>query len=110
MNTPELGAVVELNSGGPAMVVSQYGAHGHVFCTWMNHIGVLQKELFPIACIKAHVPYKRPHIVRFGEPVRIKQPDNMDGTPFRVGQSTESWRTRRLWKLKRDLEALDDKG
>ena len=101
MNTLEIGDTVRLNSGGPRMVVIETRTT-RVFCSWMNHINEIQTSNFPIECLTIVIT---PPI-----PMRVKQPHNLDGTEFRVGQSAESWRTRNLWRLKRDLESLNDKN
>lgn len=52
MNTiPSIGDVVELNSGGPAMVVSQVRGD-HISCVWINSQSNAQAETFYIQCIK----------------------------------------------------------
>jgi uncharacterized protein YodC (DUF2158 family) len=52
--TPEIGDVVELNSGGPAMVVSAHGSCNGVFVVWINQDGFAQRESFPQACLKKY--------------------------------------------------------
>lgn len=54
MNTYEIGAVVQLNSGGPALVVTAHGSMNGVFVTWINQDGIAQRESFPVACLKMY--------------------------------------------------------
>jgi len=66
MNTiPNVGDVVQLNSGGPAMVVSAHGSHGSIFVVWINQDGVPQTTSFPIECVKSWTAR---------EPIRPRQP------------------------------------
>lgn len=75
--TPTIGDCVKLNSGGPAMVVSntQIGSHS-VDCTWINQNGSPETHTFPIACLTACASTAK-------KAIRLKQPANIGGTPFR---------------------------
>ena len=56
--TYNIGDVVQLNSGGPALNVTGTGSMNGVFVTWINQDGVAQRESFPCACLK---PYEASH-------------------------------------------------
>jgi len=54
MNQPNIGDVVQLNSGGPALTVTHYGARDGVFVVWINQDGVAQTTSFPLPCLKKY--------------------------------------------------------
>lgn len=52
--TPNIGDVVQLNSGSPALAVTAHGSQNGIFVTWINQDGICQRESFPLACLKPY--------------------------------------------------------